>query len=133
MATINIISPVSVTLPRKTKKDKKIALNMNIYRNLNFMVNNQMKVIYHDLMQDQLGNLKLKTPIDLRFTLYKGQNRKSDRANVLSIVEKFFCDALVEFKCIPDDNDDFIRSTYYETGGVDRSDPRVEIVVCQSL
>jgi hypothetical protein len=31
----------------------------------------------------------------------------------LSVHEKFFCDALTEYKCIPDDADQFITSSYY--------------------
>ena len=41
-----IISPTSVALPRKTKKDKIIHLNLNIYRNLHPMVEHQCKDKY---------------------------------------------------------------------------------------
>ena len=67
--------------------------------------------------------------IKLSFALYRANNRLVDRANLLSIHEKFFCDALVECGCIEDDNDDIIVSTYYYTAGIDKENPRVEIFI----
>ena len=128
---MKIISPLFVDLPRKTKKDKRVYLNLNYFRNLHFVVNNQAKVIYCEQMKNQLEGLKLKTPIVLTFILYRKDKRKGDRANPLSICEKFFCDALVHWKCIKDDNDDFIKSTHYYSGGIDRENPRVEIDVAE--
>ena len=126
---IKVISPIYVPLPRKKIKDKKIALNLNVYRNLHFQVNNQAKVQYLYHMTSYLHDLKFPNPIHLEFVLYKPSKRKIDRANILCIVEKFFCDALTEFKCIPDDNDNHILSTHYTTGGVDSKNPRVEIFI----
>ena len=87
--------------------------------------------LYKEALRSQLTGLKLATPIALTFTLWKSQNRLIDRANPLSIAEKFFCDALTEFGCIPDDNDEYIYSTTYLTGGVDRKNPRVEITITE--
>ena len=128
---MKIISPLFVDLPRKTKKDKRVYLNLNYFRNLHFVVNNQAKVIYCSQMRKQLEGLKLKTPIVLTFILYRKDKRKGDRANPLSICEKFFCDALVHWKCLKDDKDEFIESSHYYTGGVDKENPRVEIDVAE--
>lgn len=124
-----IISPTFVTLPRKTKKDRKVSLNLNTYRNLNFFTNNQTKEVYCDTLQASLNGLKLKVPIDVSYTYFKGSNRKSDRSNVLSIVEKFFCDALVHYGCIPDDDDTNITSSHYYSGGVSKNNPYVKIEI----
>jgi len=128
---MKIISPIYVILPRKTKKNKKIALNLNVYRNLCFQVNNQVKVIYNAEMFGQLSRLSFKNKIDLELVLYKPSKRKIDRSNILCIVEKFFCDALTRAGCITDDNDEHIRSTKYRTGGVDKDNPRVEIFITE--
>lgn len=128
---MKITSPLSVSLPRKTKADRKIYLNLNVYRNLHYIVNNQAKEIYNELMKPYLSGLKFKGPISLTFQLFKKTRRKTDRSNILSIVEKFFCDALVHYGCIPDDNDDHITSTNYLTGGIDSENPRVEIEIKQ--
>ena len=52
-----------------------------------------------------------------------------DRSNILCIVEKFFCDALVRAKVIKDDSDQYIEFSSYLTGGVDSKNPRVEIEI----
>lgn len=67
--------------------------------------------------------------ISLEFVLYKKDKRRQDRANALSIHEKFFCDALVEGSFIGDDSDNYIESTTYRTGGIDKENPRVDIYV----
>jgi len=61
--------------------------------------------------------------------MFRGDNRRVDRANVLSIHEKFFCDALTKHGFIPDDNDKHIKSTHYYSGGIDKLNPRVEIEI----
>lgn len=128
---MKIVSPLLVSLPRKTKPAKKIYLNLNVYRNLHFILNNQAKEIYCGLMESQLKGIVFDCdlPLDITFTLFKGRNARVDRSNILSIVEKFFCDALVYHKCIPDDNDEYIKATHYKSGGLDRINPRVEIEI----
>lgn len=117
--------PLYVTL----KSGKKYIINKNNERNWHYYVSNKVKKAYQDLAFSQLYRVKLKPPISLEFTYFKGSLRRSDRSNVLSQHEKFFCDALVNFKCIPDDNDNVILSTHYYSGGLDRENPRVEIRV----
>lgn len=128
---IKIISPLFVDLPRKTMKDKRVYLNLNVYRNLNRFTNGDAKKIYCEDMEKQLKGLKLKTPIVLTFTLYRKDKRKGDRANPLSICEKFFCDALTHWECIPNDTDEFILSTHYYTGEIDKTNSRCEITIIE--
>jgi len=130
---LKIISPILIEIPRKTKPARKVYLNLNNYRNLNFIVNNQAKHIYSEALQCVLSGLKLKTPIELHYTYFKGSNRKSDKMNVLSIVDKFFCDSLVNYSCIPDDNDEYIGTQTFSFGGLDKNNPRVEILIKQQL
>lgn len=84
-------------------------------------------------MTDEIKDLKFENPIRLTFVLRKKDKRKIDRANVLSIHEKFFCDALVELGCIPDDNDNYIESTHYYSGEIDKEYPRVDIIIEEIL
>ncbi len=118
------ISPLSVQLKRK-----KYILNLNQYRNWHYKTSNNIKCEYLRIISNQLKGKKIEGKISISFILYKGSNRKSDRSNVLSIHEKFFCDSLVENKCIVDDNDNYIESTHYFSGGVDKLNPRVEIKI----
>lgn len=126
------VSPIAIFLPRKTKPAKRVALNLNTYRNLNFIVNNIIKVQYCESMKKQLECIKLKTPISVKFTLHRKDKREGDRANVLSVVEKFFCDSLVHFGCVPDDSDNYIISSHYFTGEISKENPRVVIEIYEN-
>ena len=44
-------------------------------------------------------------------------------------IDKFFCDALVHYNIIPDDNHNIILNTMDSWGGVDKVNPRVEITI----
>jgi hypothetical protein len=125
-----IVAPLFVVLPRKTKADRKMIINLNNYRNWHYIVSNLIKIVYKETILEQLVRLPYFTePIKLVFKLFKGSNRKSDRSNVLSIHEKFFCDALTDCGCIVDDADEFIKETKYISGGIDKENPRVEITI----
>jgi len=127
---ITVESPLFVMLPRKTKKDRKVFLNLNVYRNLHYHVNSDIKLMYNEIMKERLCFEILGT-FALEFVLFKKSNLELDRSNILCIVEKFFCDALIFHGCIQDDNDKIIKKTTYETGGVDKENPRVEIKIIE--
>lgn len=126
---MKFILPLALTLPRKTKKDRRVALNLNEYRNWQFHLSNDLKVRFCALMESQMKGVVLPHPVVLTFTLFKKDKRIGDRANVLSVVEKFACDSLVHHGCLPDDNDNFIIESHYKSGGIDKENPRVEMVV----
>lgn len=129
---MKISIPLFVTLPRKTMPDRKYIINKNNERNWHFIVSNQIKQKYKENLERQLLYLKFNKKISLIFTYFKASNRSSDRSNVLCIHEKFFCDALTHYGCIPDDNDEFIEETRYRSGGLDRENPRVEVEIFYS-
>jgi len=121
-----VISPLHITMG--VKKIKNYHLNLNQYRNWHYQVNNNLKVAYKQIITPQLEGLSF-SKIKLSFVYFKPSKRRVDRANVLCIHEKFFCDALVEAGCLVDDNDDYLESTHYYTGGIDTKNPRVEIKI----
>ena len=127
--------PLFVMLPRKTIPDKKYIINLNNYRNWNFIVSNQVKKAYSEIAKGTLSDFVAQDgcKVGLVFTLFKGSKRRIDRANVLSIHEKFFCDAMTDAGCIPDDNDEFVAWTHYCSGELDRTDPRVEIQITREM
>jgi hypothetical protein len=128
-----ISAPLHVMIPRKTMPPKKYILNLNYYRNWQGHQSNTIKIAYKEYFKDILENLKFPYRITIDFVLWKGSARSTDRANVLCIHEKFFCDALTEYGCIPDDNDNYIVSQTYRTGGIDRQNPRVDITITEYL
>lgn len=124
---ITIELPLAVILPRKTKADRKMIINLNNYRNWHYIISNQIKQSYKEWLAPQLEWLKLECPLTLHFKLYHTEKKKIDRANVLCIQEKFFCDALVEYWCIEDDNDNFIKETKYTS--VISDTPKVTVTI----
>ena len=124
-----IISPIYLSLVTKTKWDKKCALNLNSYRNRQFHMSNQLKIMYKELMRSQLEWKTYDTPLWIRYRLY--WSNKSDLMNVVSVVDKFFCDALQEFWCILEDNVDHVVSIHSEVWWKDVDHPRIEILILQ--
>jgi len=129
MKEYKIISPLSVSLPRKTKKDKVVSLNLNVYRNLHHRINNDAKIIYKEMLGEQLIGLKIKTPVEIEYKVFKKTNRKMDKMNVISIVSKFLLDAITDYGCWEDDNDDYVKKETLLPTELDRVNPRVEIII----
>lgn len=131
--TPTVVFSLPLFIEMGKKKKKRYHFNLNNYRNWCYQVSNLLKKEYKERVAEELlflnkKNLKL-NEVDLVFTLYRGDNRKCDRSNILSIHEKFFCDALVELGVLPDDNNKHIHSSIYQSGSIDRLNPRVEIAV----
>lgn len=129
---MKILLPLFVLIPRKTKESKKVILNLNVYRNLHHITNNQAKVIYKEIIKLSLpGNQHLLScpPYQFTYVLYQQSKRHTDISNILSIVDKFTCDALVELGHLADDNYKFISEVVYKYGGVDKENPRAELFI----
>lgn len=126
---IQISLPLSVEIGSRKVKSK--TLNLNYYRNWNRFDEAKIKKAYTRIAIQLMDKYKFEQvkKISLEFTLWKGSYRRIDRSNILSIHEKYFCDALTEMKFIKDDNDKHITHTIYMTGGVDKKNPRVDVVI----
>ena len=124
-----IISPLFITLPRKTVKDKRIALNMNTYRNLHHRISNDAKKAYSEALREQLKDLSIQTPVEVTYKVYKASKRRLDKMNVISVVSKFLLDSITEYGCWEDDNDDYVKTETILPTDLDRENPRVEIII----
>lgn len=118
-------SPVHINV----SKNKKIALNLNVYRNLHYQSSNKAKVNYKEAMREQIAALPVLKNIGIRYRLFVGSKRLCDVTNVCCIVDKFFMDALVEAGKLPDDNYEHCSFIIYEFGGYDKGNPRIEITI----
>ena len=127
--THKIISPLFVTLLRKTVKDKRIALNMNTYRNLHHRISNDAKKAYSEALREQLEGLSIQTPVEITYKVYKGSKRRLDKMNVISVVSKFLLDSITDYGCWEDDNDDYVKTETILPTELDRENPRVEIII----
>jgi len=120
-----LTSPLAINVGRK-----KFILNLNQYRNTHYRTLNSAKIIYKRLMREQIECLpKLQPPIQMTYTVYKGDKRNCDIGNICSVHEKFFEDALVELGKLPDDNHNMITKVTYEWGGIDKLSPSVMVMI----
>jgi hypothetical protein len=110
-------------------RTKEMILNLNQYRNAHFFKLNNSKTSYKAIMKEQIEQLPIFNKVSITYTVFFGSKRKTDISNVCSIVDKYFCDALVELGKLPDDNYDYIQEVNYRYGGIDKDNPRVEITL----
>ena len=126
---INLKCPLFVDLPRKTTKDKRIYINMNSYRNLHYLVNNQVKKMYLEAVREQLEGLTIQTPVEITYKVYKKTSRRLDKMNVVAITSKYLLDAITELGCWEDDNDDHVKTEVILPTELDRANGRVEVTI----
>jgi len=127
---MKIILPLSISIPRKTKDDKKFTLNLNIYRNTHHFVLNKAKELWKDVVRNALNSSEtLNPPFHFTYTIYQSSGRAFDVSNVCSIIDKFTADALQEFGVIPNDNYKYIPIITYKYGGIDKENPRAELEI----
>ena len=122
-------SPLSVQLSKK----KKFILNLNNYRNASFFLLNDAKKAYKKAVLSQLEKLPKFSKVRLTYVFYPSSRRRYDIANVCSIVDKFFSDALVETGHLEDDNYNYIPDVLYCIGELDKTNPRVLILIEEIL
>jgi len=93
---------------------KKYMLNLNVYRNCHYHILNQMKVNFkNNLLIEHREFLKNRfQSLKISYTIIPHNKVLFDTQNILSIVDKVFCDALVDSGIIPDDNYKYV--TYGE-------------------
>ena len=101
------------------KKKRKHYLNLNLYRNMPFHQNNSLKKELKRHVMPMLPTDTHYEQFELDYELFLPNLLKRDISNVLSIVDKFFADALVEAGVVPDDNYEHLKRVVYRYGGMD--------------
>jgi hypothetical protein len=100
--TYTFILPLYVTLPRKTKEDRQISLNMNVYRNLHHSINSDIKrrfePIHCELWEGEAKKIIVTYEVRKKF------NRLFDTMNFVAVADKFFLDWLQKKGLLSDDN-----------------------------
>lgn len=113
----------------RVKKAKRYYLNMNNYRNWHHFLEGAIKKWYTAEMQKQMSEDIFFKNVKCYLFYFVPNKKKRDRNNVLIIHDKYFMDALTTFGCMEDDNDNFVHSTSFHAGGMDKEHPRVEIFI----
>lgn len=130
--TYTLVSPLEVIYgAKKDGTEQKFRLNLNQYRNTHYIILNKAKIAYKELMKEQISRLPELSNISLHYTVYTKTKREFDLSNVCSVVDKFFCDALVELGKLPDDNIKYLSQISFSFGGIDKDNPRIEVTICQ--
>lgn len=124
-----LTAPLFVVLPRKKKADYKFMLNLNVYRNTHYQILNQAKIKFKEIMTQQIMTLPEQITVKAHYELYLPNKRLCDISNYTTVINKFFQDALVELKKLPDDNYKYWLGMTDSFGGVDKENPRCEITL----
>lgn len=124
-----IISPLYIDLPRVKTKAKRVYLNLNSYRNLHYITNNNVKKAYLEAIREQIDGLVIQTPVEIVYRVIKPSKRRLDKMNVVAVVSKYLLDALTETGFWEDDNDDFVKEEIIKPTIYDKGNGRVEIII----
>ena len=109
--------PISIEVGKRRIKKK--FLNLNLYRNAPFHENNTLKKKMKMIVAGAIEEPFYFECFELYYTVFLPDIRRRDISNVLSIIDKYQCDALVELGYVPDDNYHHLKKVVYEFGGVD--------------
>ena len=125
-----LVSPLLI----KAGKKKDFILNLNKYRSAHFRTLSDAKKNYNDYIAKLNLNtgdegFPFKKPVRFHYFYYPKSNRSYDRMNVLSIVDKFLCDALIKEKILIDDNYKLVLTPAFYHAKVDRINPRMEVYI----
>ena len=111
-------------------KKKKFILNLNNYRNAHYRVLSISKRLYSENLVPRLKDFdRFTEPVSLTYTYYARSKRRLDISNPCSIIDKFACDALVKAEILEDDSFKQIKEVVYKFGGVEKDNPRCELVI----
>lgn len=116
-----------IHVPFSTRKN--FSLNLNVYRNAHYRDLHKAKLQFTEDVKDAVLGLPIFKKIRLTYILFWPNKSRVDVANVCSIVDKFFADALVEYRRIEDDSSLHIDEVVYRFGGVDQKRARVEVTI----
>lgn len=87
------------------------------------------RLIRQCLMKQGLGNIKIEKPVAIHYKIY-ARDKKHDRQNLGSCLDKCFCDALQEMKILRNDSWDWVVKLSFDYE-IDRKDPRAEVTIME--
>ena len=116
--------PLFITNRNRRKK----WLTLNNYRNWHYQVSNDIKRKFKSQILELL-TFKVKGKIKIEYFYFAPDKRTRDLMNVISVIDKFFQDAMVENRCIESDD----LSTVIEVNScymvIDKENPRLDVMI----
>lgn len=131
---LKLCLPIRVKLTKKTN-GKVYALNLNFWKN-KFAINDLKKrftILVKEAIaaDDGFWSLAFKYP-KITYHLYYDSDRITDLMNWVSVVDKFFCDAIVNSFVIRDDSIRFLQAIDIRFKGIDKENGRIEVFVMEN-
>ena len=138
-----LILPLSVTFPLKTKKDRTVKYSLNEFlldlsdkswnnaRKPNHAYQFKAKKHLQDIVKGQLATMP---PLDMTkrkeviLTIFRGNNRGMDVVDNPVVLIKFAMD-IVKINHAEDDNWKYFKRSIMQDGGLDRENPRAELLI----
>lgn len=112
------------------RKKKNVFLSMNNAFKWRDVQRNTYKQAYTDLIKPQIEQLpKLKRIKSITYEVHRGDRHSFDVMNTVSIIDKFFEDALVVNSIITDDNFKVVPMVIGKIGEYDRANPRISVTI----
>lgn len=128
----NLPLSVEYRFHKKLNKWIKFILNLNNYIHLNVFTLNITKIKYKELIDPILNTIDPildNSELEFIYLYYNKSKRLFDISNPCSILDKYICDALVEKGIISEDNISIIKKVSYEYAGIDKLNPRVDLII----
>ncbi len=129
MKSITFTVPIYYKQFFKTKPYKIFLLGLNWYRNAHHHLSNKVKIAYHKLVAEAVGDIKFEKRVSVHYKIFM-ERKGVDGHNVRSVIEKFVLDGLVQCGAIEDDNTQIViadTSEYFMNPG----NPRAEITITE--
>jgi hypothetical protein len=120
---------ISLPLAVAVSKSSDFILNLNRYRNEHFRVLDKAKKEFESVVGPLLSGVPRLRIVTLEYVYYHGKGIVPDTNNVLAVQDKFFQDTLVNNGILPDDSPEYIKQTLFRYGGIDKANPRVDVVI----
>tara|TARA_R100000951_G_C2641328_1_gene181041 strand:+ start:294 stop:662 length:369 start_codon:yes stop_codon:yes gene_type:complete len=119
---------MSLPLFITNRSNKRKWLTLNNYRNWHYQVSNDIKRRFKSEVFDKL-DFNIKGKVKIEYFYFAPDKRTRDLMNVISVIDKFFQDAMVDRGCIESDD----LSTVVEVNscyvGVDKENPRLDVMI----
>lgn len=139
-----LILPLSVTFPLKTKKDRVVKYSLNEFlldlsdkswnnnsRKPNHAYQYKAKKYLQDIVKEQLKDmppLSAPFPRKVTLTIYRASNAHMDIIDNPVMLIKFAMD-IVKISHCPDDDWRYFKTSTMTDGGLDRKNPRAELLI----
>lgn len=120
---------IALPLGVQLSTNKWFPLNLNHYRNTHYRDLNKAKELFAQRVLPLVQDLPKLERVAIGYSLYIRDKRRVDLNNVISIVDKFFSDVLVEAGKLEDDHCRILSMTGSRFGGIDFDYPRVDATI----